>query len=48
VKQGGFEACRLLIKEIEKEMKAGRNNIIIEEEFHWRKSNMRRRYIRLL
>lgn len=34
----GLEACRLLIDEIEKKMKSGRNKICIEEEFLWRKS----------
>jgi len=34
----GFEACKLLIDEIEKEIKSGSNKICIEEEFLWRKS----------
>jgi DNA-binding LacI/PurR family transcriptional regulator len=34
----GLEACKLLINEIEKKIKSGRNQIYIEEEFLWRKS----------
>lgn len=34
----GIEACKLLINEIEKKIKSGRNKIFIEEEFLWRKS----------
>ena len=34
----GVEACKLLINEIEKKIKSGRNKIFIEEEFLWRKS----------
>jgi LacI family transcriptional regulator len=34
----GNEACKLLINEIEKKIKGGRNKIFIEEEFLWRKS----------
>ncbi len=34
----GFEACKLLINEIEKGISSGGNKIYIEEEFLWRKS----------
>ena len=34
----GLEACKLLIDEIEKRIKSGKNKIYIEEEFLWRKS----------
>ena len=34
----GFEACKLLIDEIGNKIKSGKNKIIIEEEFLWRKS----------
>jgi LacI family transcriptional regulator len=36
----GVEACKLLISEIEKEIKSSGNKIYIEEEFLWRKSVM--------
>jgi DNA-binding LacI/PurR family transcriptional regulator len=39
----GVEACKLLINEIEKEIKSGENKIYIEEEFLWRKSIMRKK-----
>jgi LacI family transcriptional regulator len=38
----GREACKLLIDEIEKKIKSGRNKIYIEEEFLWRKSVKRK------
>lgn len=38
----GFEACKLLINEIEKNIKTGHNKILIEEEFLWRKSIKRK------
>lgn len=38
----GFEACKLLIDEIEQKVNAGKNKILIEEEFLWRKSVKRR------
>jgi LacI family transcriptional regulator len=41
----GFEACRLLINEIENEAKRGKNKILIDEEFLWKKSVMRKNNI---
>lgn len=38
----GLEACKLLINEIEKKIKNGKNKIYIEEEFLWRKSVKRK------
>src|ERR1035437_5361728 len=38
----GLEACKLLIDEIEKKIKNGRNKIYIEEEFLWKKSVRRK------
>lgn len=34
----GYEACKLIIDEIEKKIVGGHNKILIEEEFLWRKS----------
>jgi LacI family transcriptional regulator len=38
----GYESCKLLIDEIEQKIKGGRNKILIEEEFLWRKSVRRK------
>jgi LacI family transcriptional regulator len=38
----GFEACKLLINEIENKIKIGQNKIFIEDEFLWRKSVIRK------
>jgi LacI family transcriptional regulator len=38
----GLEACKLLINEIEKKIKSGKNKIFIEEKFLWRKSIKRK------
>lgn len=38
----GYEACKLLIDEIEKKIPTGQNIIYIEEEFLWRKSVKRK------
>lgn len=38
----GYEACKLLIDEIEDNVKGGNNKILIEEEFLWRKSVKRK------
>jgi LacI family transcriptional regulator len=38
----GFEACRLLINEIESKAKRGKNKVLIEEEFLWKKSVRRK------